>query len=130
MNILLGAPVLNWQPRPQPVGVVLTGRLCRLEPLHIGHADDLFSAYCRTPDAQDWTYLSVGPFPHIYTFRAYVEKIIQYSDPLHFVVIDLANERALGTLALMRQQPEHGVVEVGFLQPCNVRPWQPKRSFY
>jgi len=115
VNIPLGAPLLNWQPRPQPQGVVLTGRLCRLEPLHIRHADALFSAYCKTPDARDWTYLSVGPFAHIYAFHTYIEQIAQKTGPLHFSVIDLDSGKALGTLALMRQQPEHGVVEVGFV---------------
>jgi len=98
MNIALGDPVLNWQSRPQPTGVVLTGRFCRLEPLHIGHVDALFSAYGRSPDARDWDYLSVGPFPHIDVLHAHVEHMIRQTDPLHFAVIELGSGQALGTL--------------------------------
>jgi len=115
VNIPLGTPILNWQRRPQPQGIVLTGRLCRLERLHIRHTDALFAAYCKAPDARDWTYLSVGPFAHIDAFRTYIEQLVQQTDPLHFAIIDLNSGQALGTLALMRQKPEHGVVEVGFV---------------
>jgi len=115
MNIPLGMPVLDWQPRSPPQGVVLKGHWCRLERLQIGHTDDLFAAYGQTPDARDWAYLSVGPFSHRHVFREYIERVVTKTDPLHFAVIDLASERAIGTLALMRQQPEHGVVEIGFV---------------
>ncbi len=39
----------------------------------------------------------------------------QSTDPLHFAVIDLHSNLAVGTLALMRQQPQHGIIEVGFV---------------
>jgi len=115
MNIPLGAPVPDWQACPPPQGVVLKGRQCRLEPLQIRHNDDLFAAYGRTPDTRDWTYLSVGPFSQRHIFREYIEQSAAQTDPLHFAVIDLASEQAVGTLALMRQKPKHGVVEIGFV---------------
>ena len=112
----VGPSVPNWQPRPQPAGVVLIGHHCRLEPLNpVLHADALFAAYSKAPDDGDWIYLSVGPFPDAKAFRVHAEQMSQSTDPLHFAVIDLHSGLAVGTLALMRQQPQHGVIEVGFV---------------
>lgn len=112
----VGEPMPDWHDCPAPVGVVLTGNECRLEPIDPArHADALFQAYSQMADARDWLYLSVGPFPDAQAYRAYAEKIARETDPLHFAVVDLRNELPVGTLALMRQQPQHGVVEVGFV---------------
>jgi len=113
----IGEAMPDWQPRPRPARVVLTGRYCRLEPLDAQrHTNALFAAYAQATDTtRDWTYLSVGPFADAQGFRAYIERISAQSDPLHFTVVDLSTEQPLGTLALMNQRPEHGVVEVGFV---------------
>ncbi|XYI41184.1 N-acetyltransferase GCN5 [Cupriavidus necator] len=66
-------------------------------------------------DTRDWLYLSVGPFPDAQAYLAYAEKIARETDPLHFAVVDLRHELPGGTLALMRRQPQHGVLEVGFM---------------
>jgi len=112
-----GEPMPDWQPRPRPSRVTLAGRYCRLEPLDaVRHTDALRAAYAQAPDTtRDWTYLSVGPFADAASFRAYIERISAQGDPLHFAVVDRASGQALGTLALMNQRPEHGVVEVGFV---------------
>jgi RimJ/RimL family protein N-acetyltransferase len=39
----------------------------------------------------------------------------QEDDPMHFAVVDLNTGKAVGTLALMRQDPTNGVVEVGYV---------------
>jgi len=113
----IGEPLPNWQPRPRPSRVTLAGRYCRLEPLDaLRHTDALFTAYSQAADTtRDWTYLSVGPFADEREFRAYIERISAQADPLHFAVVDRASDQALGTLALMNQRPDHGVVEVGFV---------------
>ncbi|HDS1530724.1 TPA: GNAT family N-acetyltransferase [Stenotrophomonas maltophilia] len=112
----VGEPVTDWHGCPAPVGVVLTGVECRLEPINPArHADALFKAYSQMADARDWLYLSVGPFHDAQAYRAYAEKIARETDPLHFAVVDLRNGLPVGTLALMRQQPQHGVMEVGFV---------------
>jgi len=113
----VGEALPDWEPRPLPTRVVLTGRYCRLEPLDTArHADALWTAYAQAPDpARDWTYLSVGPFADVQSFREYIARIAAQRDPLHFAVVDLASERPLGTLALMNVRPTHGVVEVGFV---------------
>jgi len=110
----IGSPVPNWQSRPSPSGVVLTGSHCRLEPLNpTRHTDELFTAYSQAPNDGDWTYLSVGPFRDDQAFRTHVQQMSLSTDPFHFAVIDLRTGLAVGTLALMRHQPQHGVVEVG-----------------
>lgn len=112
----VGAPLPNWQGCPPPAGVVLTGQECRLEPLDAArHADALFEAYRQAPDDRDWLYLPVGPFPDVETYRAYARQNARETDPLHFAIVSLSTGLPVGTIALMRQQPRHGVVEVGFV---------------
>jgi RimJ/RimL family protein N-acetyltransferase len=110
----IGFPVDDWAPRPQPGAVTLSGRFCRLEPLDAdAHAADLYEAYSQAPDGRDWTYLFVGPFANATAYRAYAEAAAKSTDPRHYAVIDLASGKAVGTLALMRIDPAHGVIEVG-----------------
>lgn len=112
----IGEDVVDWQPPPPPSAVVLRGTHCVLEPLDADrHADDLFAAYAAAPDDRDWTYLPLGPFATIEDFRAWAEPAAAGQDPLLFAVVDTATERAVGTLALMRQDPANGVVEVGYV---------------
>lgn len=46
-------------------------------------------------------------------FQRYAENAARSSDPRHYAVIDLRNNQAVGTLALMRITPAVGVIEVG-----------------
>ncbi|AUL47051.1 acetyltransferase [Bordetella trematum] len=110
----IGDPLPDWQPRPRPPRSPIAGRLCRLEPMAPErHAQALFEAYRQAPDARAWTYLGVGPFETLAEYQAHCERMAASQDPLHFVVIDQASGRAVGTLALMRIDPANGVVEVG-----------------
>jgi RimJ/RimL family protein N-acetyltransferase len=110
----IGQPMPDWTTRPAPIRVTLEGRFCRLEPLSSDrHADDLYSAYSLAADARDWTYMPVGPFGRKEDYRKYVATATQGDDPMHYAVIDLTNGKAVGALALMRQDPTNGVVEVG-----------------
>lgn len=110
----IGTPMPDWTARPLPPHTPLPGRYCRLEPLDAArHADALFEAARQAPDGRNWTYLMEGPFADAASHRAYVERIAAKRDPLQYAVIDPRTDRAVGTLALMRITPEHGVVEVG-----------------
>ncbi|KHK54753.1 acetyltransferase [Ralstonia sp. A12] len=110
----IGNALPNWSPRPLPPHAPLTGRYCRLEPLDAArHADALFEAFGQAQDGRDWTYLMEGPFTDAGAFRAYIERIAAKRDPLQYTVIDARTDRPVGTLALMRITPDHGVVEVG-----------------
>ncbi|WP_206956964.1 GNAT family N-acetyltransferase [Trinickia acidisoli] len=110
----IGAPVLGWSARPLPSAVTLEGTYCRLEPLNAErHADELYAAYRAAADGRDWTYLAVGPFDDPQVYRRYAEAAARSTDPRHYAVIDGKTEKAVGTLALMRIEPAHGVIEVG-----------------
>lgn len=109
----MGDALEDWQPRPHPERVVLTGRYCRLEPLCVGHAQALFSAYQLAEDTRSWTWLLREPDATADAFAGWVESVSELSDPMHFTVIDNQTQSPVGTLALMRIDPANGVVEVG-----------------
>ncbi|MGW6059013.1 GNAT family N-acetyltransferase [Streptomyces sp. NPDC055189] len=110
----IGEPVPGWSPRPRPAAVTLEGEYCRLEPLDADrHSAELYAAYSGGSDQRDWTYMSVGPFESLGDYRRYAGEAAAGSDPRHYAVISLADGTATGTLSLMRQEPAHGVVEVG-----------------
>lgn len=110
----VGAEMHGWQPRERPGRVTLEGRFSRVEPVDVErHAADLFDAYSAAADGRDWTYLFAEPFADFAAFRAYLAKIAASSDPFHYAVIDRASGKAVGTFALMRMEPAHGVIEVG-----------------
>jgi RimJ/RimL family protein N-acetyltransferase len=110
----IGAPVPGWTPRPLPTQETFEGTFCRLERLSAErHAGDLFEAYRSAPDDRDWTYLNVGPYKEIEAYRRYAETAECSADPRHYAVIDKRTGKAVGTLALMRIEPNAGVIEVG-----------------
>lgn len=110
----IGPPVTGWNTRPRPNRSPMTGRYCRVEPVDVErHAAELFDAYSQAPDDRDWTYLFSERPADAAACRAYVEKLAASTDPFHYAVIDLAAGQAVGTAALMRIDPAHGVIEVG-----------------
>ncbi|MBO9535265.1 MAG: GNAT family N-acetyltransferase [Herbaspirillum sp.] len=113
-NQPIGFPLPDWQARPLPQRIVLEGSYCRLEPVNAErHAADLYQAFAQAPDGSDWTYMTGGPFPDQASYRNHAQALEKSEDPLHYAVIDKASGRAVGTLALMRIEPKHGVIEVG-----------------
>ena len=48
-------------------------------------------------------------------FREYLGRLAASADPLHFALVDAASGKAAGTAALMRFEPLHGVIEVGYI---------------
>ena len=110
----VGEPVPDWSPRLLPAQVTLKGEHCRLEPLNADrHAAELYAAYRTGSDHRDWTYMFTGPFEDPQDYRRYAEEAAAGSDPRHYAVISQADSTAVGTLSLMRQDPSHGVIEVG-----------------
>ena len=110
----VGLDVSGWVPRPRPQRTAMVGRYCRLEPVSAKrHEQDLFSAYQAAPDARDWTYLFADRPDTPQAFNAYLAKLEASEDPLHFTIIDASTSKAVGTAALMRIEPTHGVIEVG-----------------
>jgi len=110
----IGALVPGWSARPRPQRDTLPGRYCRLEPVAVDlHAADLHAAYMEAPDDRDWTYL-FGERPRTAAaFREYLAGLAASEDPLHYAIVDEGTAKPVGTAALMRIEPMHGVIEVG-----------------
>ena len=117
----VGDPVPDWQPRPRPDTLVLSGTSCRLERLDEGrHAVDLFAADRADTDGTSWTYLPYGPFADLETYAAWVRDVSAAADPYFFAVIDTGpgsptRGRAAGVLSLLRVTPAAGTIEVGHI---------------
>ena len=110
----IGHPMAGWTAPPHPPHTAMTGRYCRVERVSAErHAADLFAAYAVTPDAQDWTYLSAGPFADAAHYADYLRGEETKPDPLHHAIIDTTTGKAVGTAALMRIDRANGVIEVG-----------------
>ena len=110
----IGPAVESWSPRPRPQRTDMVGRYCRLEPVNVAqHEADLFAAYAEAPDGRDWTYLFSARPEHEETFHSYLSDLQKSEDPLHFAIVPTDTGKALGTAALMRIEPTHGVIEVG-----------------
>ena len=110
----IGTPVPGWSERPRPPRDTLPGRYCRLEPVAVDlHAADLFAAYMEAPDDRDWTYLFSERPQTPALFREYLTKLAMSEDPLHYAIVDEGTAKPVGTAALMRIEPIHGVIEVG-----------------
>uniref|UniRef100_A0A1I7YIG5 N-acetyltransferase domain-containing protein n=1 Tax=Steinernema glaseri TaxID=37863 RepID=A0A1I7YIG5_9BILA len=112
----IGPSLPHWQARPQPARCVLHGKYCRLEAVNPAqHGDSLYEAYSSASDGRDWTYLSVEPFTNRAQFDQHLQTISQASNAVHYAVVEQATGRALGTLSLMRIDPQNGCIEVGFV---------------
>jgi RimJ/RimL family protein N-acetyltransferase len=110
----IGPPIEGWAEREHPKRTTLSGRYCRLEPVDAeGHAPALFDAYMLAPDERDWTYLAYDRPANMALFRRYLAELAASDDPVHYAIVDLASRQAVGTAALMRIEPRHGVIEVG-----------------
>ena len=92
----------------------MLGRYCRLEHINAQrHEAELFASYLEAPDGRDWTYLFSERPENAADFRAYLAKLEKSEDPLHFTIVDTVAGKCVGTAALMRIEPAHGVIEVG-----------------
>jgi RimJ/RimL family protein N-acetyltransferase len=107
----VGEPVPEWTPRQPTRPVTLAGRTVRLEPLTMDHADDLHRALVEDSGPQLWTYLFSGPFERRQDFDAYLQAVVDNAGMAAMAVV--VDGRALGHECLMRNDPLHGVVEVG-----------------
>jgi RimJ/RimL family protein N-acetyltransferase len=110
----IGPPVEAWSARQCPGRTAIDGRYCRVQPIDLErHTVELFDAYMQAPDERDWTYLFYERPASISLFREYLDKLASSIDPLHYAIVERAHDRAVGTAALMRIEPLHGVIEVG-----------------
>ncbi|MFT5449294.1 MAG: RimJ/RimL family protein N-acetyltransferase [Gammaproteobacteria bacterium] len=112
----IGAPVGGWTPPGPPPRATIEGRWCRLEPLDVErHGADLFNAVSHDSSAQNWTYLSIGPFADETSYLEWLRSVSAGPDPIFYAFIDRASSSAVGVGAYMRISPENGCIEVGNL---------------
>ena len=91
----------------------LQGRYCRLEKLDAKrHGNDLYEVYGPEAPEQSFTYLSLNPVADRAELETLLKHMEESTDPYYLAVID-QDGRAVGTLALMRINPAHRVIEVG-----------------
>lgn len=109
----VGAPIEGWQPRERPAPDVLEGRVVRLEPLAATHAEPLFEALCAPEDNALWTYRSDEPPESVEEMARKVAALASSSDQTTYAVVPLETGRATGMLSLLRDDPAHGVIELG-----------------
>jgi len=109
----VGPALPGWTPRPPPPRSALTGRYCRLEPVEARHAPDLFAAFSQAPDDRDWTYLMAERPATEAALRESLANLSTSADPMHFAILCTDSGKPVGTAALMRIEPKHGVIEIG-----------------
>ena len=91
----------------------LQGRYCRLEKLDAErHSNDLYEVYGPEAPEPSFTYLSLNPVADRAELETLLKRMEESTDPYYLAVID-QDGRAVGTLALMRINPAHRVIEVG-----------------
>jgi len=93
----------------------MPGCWCRLEPLALDHATELYQAACADTSGHSWTYLPYGPFRSQAEYTAWIAERADGSDPLFFAIVDTPTGRALGVASYLRIDPANGVIEVGHL---------------
>ena len=112
----IGFPIEDWQERPRPPQIPITGQYCRVEPLDVeSHAEVLYEAYAKDYDHSNWTYLPYGPFDSFSDFKAWLNSTCRDEDPLFHTVIELKTNMAVGMASYLRIEPTVGVIEVGHI---------------
>lgn len=113
----IGVDVPGWAPPPVPSREPIRGgRLVELVPMRPElHADGLWSSNRTAADDRSWTYLPLGPFESLDTYRDWMAAAAGSEDPLHYAVIERATRRAVGMAAYLRIMPASGSIEVGWI---------------
>lgn len=92
--------------------ITLVGRVLRLEPLTVAHADDLMAQLIPHPDTLKYH----ATLPTTYTPEAgptYVEKILAIANMQPFAQISLETGRAIGITTYMDIRAAHRGLEIG-----------------
>ena len=104
----------RWQPPAAPSGGTLTGQSVTLERLDADlHATDLHRAYSGH-DAL-WDYMNYGPFTSAAAYHRWAKDMAAQTDPLFYVLRDLATGHCGGVASYLRISPAAGSIEVGHI---------------
>jgi RimJ/RimL family protein N-acetyltransferase len=94
---------------------VIPGRLVRLEPLVVAHAEALHEANMQGPEGRNWTYLPYGPFASVDAYRDWVGSVTRDGDPMFYAIVRQEDGRAVGVASYLRVAPVAGSIEVGHI---------------
>ena len=106
-------PAVDPTPRPLPARIRLRGTHVELEPLHVRHAPELWSA-AQGADAS-WAYLAYGPFADAAAMTRHVAAFATTHDPMAWAVRPVATGVVSGWLTLMDIQPANAAIELGHI---------------
>jgi RimJ/RimL family protein N-acetyltransferase len=115
-DLPLGAEV-HWVPVERPARLPLRGSHVLLRPVDAATDARPLYAVSHEPegDASIWTYLPDGPYEspeQLHQMLAWAERS---EDPLYFTLVNLADQRPVGSAAYLRIKPEFGVIEIGHI---------------
>lgn len=104
----------NWTPREKPQRIILDGQYVRLEPLNVErHGDQLYAASSVADVDQRFRYLFDQPPASREAFTPWLEQSAVNTETMFFAVIDKKTGLVAGRQALMRIEPQYGVIEIG-----------------
>jgi RimJ/RimL family protein N-acetyltransferase len=104
----------NWVPPVAPDGLPLKGANIGLERLDADlHAADLFRAFSGHDSL--WEYLPYGPFTAASAYHRWAKEMATHTDPLFYVMRDLATGHCGGVASFLRITPAAGSIEVGHI---------------
>ncbi|MFQ5564814.1 MAG: GNAT family N-acetyltransferase [Paracoccaceae bacterium] len=110
----IGAPLpADWTVPPHPVRAVMEGRLVRLEPLVLAHAEALHEANRQDREGRSWTYMAYGPFDSLDAYRDWVGEATRGADPMFYAIRRQSDGKAAGVASYLRIAPASGSIEVG-----------------
>ena len=91
----------------------MQGRLVRLEPLVVAHAEALHGANRRDREGRNWTYMAYGPFDSLDAYRDWVGEVTRDGDPMFYAIVRQSGGEAAGVASYLRIAPDAGSIEVG-----------------
>jgi RimJ/RimL family protein N-acetyltransferase len=108
----LSANLSDWQPRPLPDAVTLTGRWVTLEPLSATkHTQALWQAVLGHDEV--WTWLADGPYSSKEGLAEALETKQSGLAARFYAILPGRDSAAAGYASLMRMDPANGVIEAG-----------------
>ena len=111
-----GETIPNWTSRQFPPHTKMEGQYCSIDILDIEeHAENLFNAFTKDINNNDWTYLPYGPFETQKEFEEWLQKECTGNDPLFHTIIDRNNNKPVGMASYLRINTNSGVIEVGHI---------------
>ena len=111
-NQPIGGEVVNWKKRKLPGDMRYVGKYTIITRLSCIHFEDLYIAYENTAP-HNWTYLMDDIPQNDEEFEQLLVGKMENAEKVYYVVMNKETNKPLGMFALMRIDPENGVIEVG-----------------